>query len=54
PGGAPRLLPTDALAGSLATVLSGPAAQGCWAAAAAGCAGLLVLRRTSFDRLERI
>jgi len=54
PGGAPRLLPTDALAGSLAAVLSGPAAQGCWAAAAAGCAGLLVLRRTSFDRLERI
>ena len=54
PGGAPALLPTDALADSLVTVLSGPAAQGCWAAAAAGCAGLLALRRTSFDRLERI
>ncbi|WP_063727735.1 zf-HC2 domain-containing protein [Streptomyces sp. RTd22] len=54
PGGAPALLPTDALADSLAAVLSGPAAQGCWAAAAAGCAGLLALRRTSFDRLERI
>ncbi|MFI0814430.1 zf-HC2 domain-containing protein [Streptomyces sp. NPDC021098] len=54
PGGPPGRLPADALADSLATVLSGPAAQGCWAAAAAGCAGLLALRRTSFDHLERI
>ncbi|MEU1801342.1 zf-HC2 domain-containing protein [Streptomyces sp. NPDC019937] len=53
PGGPPGSLPSGALADSLATVLSGPAAQGCWAAAAAGCAGLLVLRRTSYDRLER-
>ncbi|WP_065964479.1 zf-HC2 domain-containing protein [Streptomyces sparsogenes] len=44
----------DALSDSLATVLSGPAAQSCWAAAAAVCAGLLALRRTSFDHLERI
>ncbi|MFI0775110.1 zf-HC2 domain-containing protein [Streptomyces sp. NPDC021212] len=54
PGGPPGVLTTGALADSLATVLSGPAAQGGWAAAAAGCAGLLVLRRTSFDHLERI
>ncbi|MEU1664524.1 zf-HC2 domain-containing protein [Streptomyces sparsogenes] len=44
----------DALSDSLATVLSGPAAQSCWAAAAAVCAGLLAVRRTSFDHLERM
>ncbi|MDX3225586.1 zf-HC2 domain-containing protein [Streptomyces sp. ME19-01-6] len=43
-----------AVSDSLATVLSGPAAQGGWAAAAAVCAGLLALRRTSFDHLERM
>lgn len=44
----------DALTDSLTAVLSGPAAQSCWAAAAAVCAGLLTLRRTSFDRLEHM
>ncbi|MFJ8585124.1 zf-HC2 domain-containing protein [Streptomyces sp. NPDC093595] len=33
--------------------VSGGAAQGGWAAAAAVCAGLLALRRRSFDHLER-
>ncbi|MFD7319964.1 zf-HC2 domain-containing protein [Streptomyces sp. NPDC059875] len=36
----------------LARYLSGPAAQGGWAAAAVACAGLLALRRRSFDHLE--
>ncbi|MEU6985102.1 zf-HC2 domain-containing protein [Streptomyces sp. NPDC046324] len=36
----------------LARYLSGPAAQGGWAAAAAVCAGLVALRRRSFDHLE--
>ncbi|MFJ3581029.1 zf-HC2 domain-containing protein [Streptomyces sp. NPDC090127] len=36
----------------LARFLSGPAAQGGWAAAAVACAGLLALRRRSFDHLE--
>ncbi|TXS33789.1 zf-HC2 domain-containing protein [Streptomyces sp. ms191] len=35
----------------LARLLSGPAVQGAWAAAAAVCAGLLALRRRSFDHL---
>ncbi|MFF5335174.1 hypothetical protein [Streptomyces sp. NPDC013181] len=35
-----------------ARLLSGPPAQGCWAAAAVLGAGLLVLRRRSFDHLE--
>lgn len=34
--------------------LVGAAAQGGWAAAAVLCAGLLVLRRSSFDHLERV
>lgn len=36
----------------LARYLSGPVAQGGWAAAAAVCAGLVALRRRSFDHLE--
>lgn len=36
----------------LAQYLAGPAAQGGWAAAAVACAGLLALRRRSFDHLE--
>ncbi|MFI6104285.1 zf-HC2 domain-containing protein [Streptomyces sp. NPDC051310] len=36
-----------------ARYVSGGAAQGGWAAAAAVCAGLLALRRRSFDHLER-
>ncbi|MFD9033373.1 zf-HC2 domain-containing protein [Streptomyces sp. NPDC059567] len=36
----------------LARYLSGPAVQGGWAAAAVVCAGLLALRRRSFDHLE--
>ncbi|MEU9861018.1 zf-HC2 domain-containing protein [Streptomyces sp. NPDC047971] len=36
----------------LARYLSGPAAQGGWAAAAVVCGGLLALRRRSFDHLE--
>ncbi|MFG2643309.1 zf-HC2 domain-containing protein [Streptomyces sp. NPDC048370] len=39
-------------AAELARLLSGPAAQGGWAAAAVACAGLLALRRRSFDHLE--
>ncbi|MFF9865985.1 zf-HC2 domain-containing protein [Streptomyces sp. NPDC013953] len=46
--------PSDAAAGGApARYLSGSAAQGGWAAAAAVCAGLLALRRRSFDHLER-
>ncbi|WP_031076933.1 membrane protein [Streptomyces sp. NRRL S-118] len=46
--------PSDAAAGGApAWYLSGSAAQGGWAAAAAVCAGLLALRRRSFDHLER-
>ncbi|MFF6969717.1 zf-HC2 domain-containing protein [Streptomyces tsukubensis] len=37
----------------LAPLLSGTAAQTGWAAAAALCTGLLVLRRTTFDHLEK-
>ncbi|WP_406334520.1 zf-HC2 domain-containing protein [Streptomyces zaomyceticus] len=37
---------------ALTTYLSGPAAQGGWAAAALACAALLALRRRSFDHLE--
>uniref|UniRef100_UPI001FE75DE3 zf-HC2 domain-containing protein n=1 Tax=Streptomyces milbemycinicus TaxID=476552 RepID=UPI001FE75DE3 len=54
PADGERLSLADSMSGSLAAVLSGPAAQSCWAAAAALCAGLLALRRTSFDRLERM
>ncbi|MGY0058494.1 zf-HC2 domain-containing protein [Streptomyces sp. LZ34] len=54
PGQGERGSLADALTDSLTAVLSGPAAQSCWAAAAAVCAGLLALRRTSFDHLERI
>jgi hypothetical protein len=36
-----------------ARYVSGGAAQGGWAAAAAVCAGLLALRRRSFDHMER-
>lgn len=45
---------TTALTAALSDALAGPAAQGCWAAAAALCAGLLALRRTSFDHLEKM
>ncbi|MCM2576078.1 zf-HC2 domain-containing protein [Streptomyces meridianus] len=38
---------------AFANVASGPA-QGFWASAALLCGGLLVLRRTSFDQLERL
>ncbi|MFF3768378.1 zf-HC2 domain-containing protein [Streptomyces sp. NPDC001922] len=45
--------PADALTETLNSAFSGAVAQGSWAAAAAVCAGLLVLRRASFDHLER-
>ncbi|MEV6399885.1 zf-HC2 domain-containing protein [Streptomyces sp. NPDC051907] len=45
-------LPQD-LAGRLEPYVSGPAVQGGWAAAAALCAALLAVRRTSFDHLEK-
>ncbi|MFE4986065.1 MULTISPECIES: zf-HC2 domain-containing protein [unclassified Streptomyces] len=50
----PLLGPADtaAPATALAPYLSGPAAQGGWAAAALACAALLALRRRSFDHLE--
>ncbi|MEU5638318.1 zf-HC2 domain-containing protein [Streptomyces milbemycinicus] len=54
PADGERLSLADSMSDSLAAVLSGPAAQSCWAAAAAVCAGLLALRRTSFDHLERL
>ncbi|MGW6458476.1 zf-HC2 domain-containing protein [Streptomyces sp. NPDC055078] len=37
----------------LAVYVSGPAVQGGWAGAAVVCAGLLAVRRASFDHLER-
>lgn len=53
PGSGPALeqgpLSTAALSGHLAHTFSGPAAQSCWAVAGVLCAGLLVLRRASFD-----
>lgn len=49
PAVAPR---PDAVAEHLALVMGGPQAQGAWAAAAVLCAGLLAVRRTSFDHLE--
>ncbi|MGX1881229.1 zf-HC2 domain-containing protein [Streptomyces sp. NPDC055287] len=52
PGGSGFWLPGDLGALPLAPYFDGPLAQGCWAAAAALCAGLLALRRTAFDRLE--
>ncbi|NBM20043.1 hypothetical protein GUY61_31710 [Streptomyces sp. GC420] len=45
-------VPAAELARHVSLYLSGPTAQTCWAAAAALSAGLLVLRRASFDRLE--
>ncbi|MFC4496428.1 zf-HC2 domain-containing protein [Streptomyces ovatisporus] len=42
------------LAETLNGLFSGPAAQGGWAVAAALCAGLVALRRTSFGHLERL
>ncbi|MFG2871294.1 zf-HC2 domain-containing protein [Streptomyces sp. NPDC048338] len=38
----------------LARLLSGPAVQGAWATAAVVCAGLLALRRRSFDHLGNL
>ncbi|MEU2794464.1 zf-HC2 domain-containing protein [Streptomyces sp. NPDC007100] len=49
-GGAGRF-PVAALAEQLARYLSGGAAQGAWAAAAALCAGLLLLRRNRLENL---
>jgi hypothetical protein len=46
-------LPRD-LAGQLERYVSGPAVQGGWAAAAVLCAGLLAVRRSSFDHLEKM
>ncbi|WP_137993376.1 zf-HC2 domain-containing protein [Streptomyces vilmorinianum] len=48
------LLGRSGATAELARYLSGPAAQGGWAAAAVVCAGLLVLRRRSFDHLETL
>jgi hypothetical protein len=42
------------LAETLHGLFSGPAAQGGWGVAAALCAGLVILRRASFDHLERM
>ncbi|KOX33686.1 MULTISPECIES: hypothetical protein [unclassified Streptomyces] len=39
-------------AAGVAPYVTGPAAQGAWAAAALACAALLALRRRSFDHLE--
>ncbi|MBT2400259.1 zf-HC2 domain-containing protein [Streptomyces sp. ISL-100] len=52
PGPAGSRLPGDLAAFPVADYLGGPLTQGGWAAAAALFAGLLALRRTSFDRLE--
>ncbi|WP_327190546.1 zf-HC2 domain-containing protein [Streptomyces xinghaiensis] len=56
PGTAGRAGPADpaALLTTSLGALSGPPAQSAWAAAGVLCGGLLVLRRTSFDRLERL
>lgn len=56
PGTADRAGPADpaALLTTSLGALSGPPAQSAWAAAGVLCGGLLVLRRTSFDRLERL
>ncbi|MEV0368892.1 zf-HC2 domain-containing protein [Streptomyces sp. NPDC050636] len=48
-GGDGRILPVTALAEQLAQYLSGASVQGGWAVAAALCAGVLALRRHSFD-----
>ncbi|WP_341483792.1 hypothetical protein [Streptomyces endophytica] len=48
-GGDGRTLPVTALAEQLAQYLSGGSVQGGWAVAAALCAGVLALRRRSFD-----
>ncbi|MFF3685125.1 zf-HC2 domain-containing protein [Streptomyces sp. NPDC002187] len=42
------------IAGRLAVYVDGPAVQSGWAAAALLCAGLLALRRSSFDHLEKM
>ncbi|MER5462493.1 zf-HC2 domain-containing protein [Streptomyces sp. NPDC002668] len=47
------MVPPD-LGEQLAAYVCGPAVQGAWAAAAVLCAGLLALRRSSFDHLERL
>ncbi|MGV9313050.1 zf-HC2 domain-containing protein [Streptomyces sp. NPDC003691] len=44
---------TGRISSHLAPLLSGAGAQAYWAAAAALCAGLLVLRRSSFDHPEK-
>ncbi|MZE75821.1 zf-HC2 domain-containing protein [Streptomyces xinghaiensis] len=56
PGTADRAGPADpaALLTTSLGALSGTPAQSAWAAAGVLCGGLLVLRRTSFDRLERL
>ncbi|MFF3320684.1 zf-HC2 domain-containing protein [Streptomyces sp. NPDC002889] len=46
-------LPLD-IAARLAAYVDGPAVQGAWAAGAVLCAGLLALRRSSFDHLEKM
>ncbi|MFI1886830.1 zf-HC2 domain-containing protein [Streptomyces jumonjinensis] len=43
-----------ALAAEAARLVSGPDAQAGWAAAAVVCAGLLAVRRSSFDHLESV
>jgi hypothetical protein len=43
-----------AVAEAFAALSGGARAQAAWAAAAAVCAGLLALRRTSFDHLEQL
>ncbi|MBQ0983950.1 zf-HC2 domain-containing protein [Streptomyces sp. F63] len=55
-GGAGPAGPADPAALLTASLgaLSGTPAQGAWAGTAVLCGGLLVLRRTSFDRLERL
>ncbi|MFE9397200.1 zf-HC2 domain-containing protein [Streptomyces flavidovirens] len=52
PGRSAAVWLTGDLALPLAQYFDGPLAQGGWAVAAALCAGVLALRRTSFDRLE--
>ncbi|UYQ64352.1 zf-HC2 domain-containing protein [Streptomyces peucetius] len=42
------------MADRLGHIAGGPSAQGAWGVAAALCAGLLTLRRYSFDRLEKM
>ncbi|WP_371792168.1 hypothetical protein OG285_24000 [Streptomyces sp. NBC_01471] len=51
PSGGPFLF--DAVSGQLSSIVSGASAQSGWAVAASLCAGLLALRRHSFDRMEK-